>query len=75
MIVPPFTEDDNSRFPTMTHLYFDDHRVRREYALLLRLRQLAPPEVSPLLWSSKILEEIIPEGEPKHAEKDLHPRV
>ena len=43
MIVPPFSEYDNSRFPTMTHPYFDDHRVRREHALQLRLKQLAPP--------------------------------
>ena len=43
MIVPQFSEDDNELFPLMTHRYFDDHRVRREHALQLRLKQLAPP--------------------------------
>ena len=32
-------------------------------------------EVSPLLWSSEILGYTIPEGEPKHAEKDLYAGV
>ena len=43
MILPPFAGDDNSRFPTFTHPYFDDYRVKREHALQLRLKQLAPP--------------------------------
>ena len=32
MILPPFTEDYNSHFPTITHPYFDDHQVRRQHA-------------------------------------------
>jgi hypothetical protein len=43
MIIPPFAVDDNARFPTLPHPYFDDHQVKREYALQLRLKQLAPP--------------------------------
>ena len=42
MILPPFAEDYNEHFPTITHPYFDDHQVRREHALQLRLKQLAP---------------------------------
>lgn len=33
------------------------------------------PEVSQLLWSSKILDETIPEGEKEHDEKDVYPGV
>src|SRR6516165_6855954 len=43
MIVLPFSEDDNKLISLMTHPYFDDHRVRREHALQLRLKQLVPP--------------------------------
>jgi hypothetical protein len=32
-------------------------------------------EVSPLLWSSEILDYTIPEGEPKYAEKDVYAGV
>jgi hypothetical protein len=42
MILPPFAGDYNARFPTITEPYFDDHRVRREHFLQLRLKQLAP---------------------------------
>jgi hypothetical protein len=42
MIISPFTEDNNSRFPTMTQPYFDDHLVRRDHTLQLLLKQLAP---------------------------------
>ncbi len=42
MILPPIAEDYNEDFPTLTQLYFDDHQVRREHALQLRLKQLAP---------------------------------
>ena len=42
MILPSFAEDYNVRFPTITQAYFDDHQVRREHALQLRLKQLAP---------------------------------
>ena len=42
MIIPPLAEDDNARFPTIPHPYFDDHQVKREHALQLRLKQLAP---------------------------------
>src|SRR6266566_3845799 len=42
MILPPLAEDYNEDFPMTTHPYFDDHQVRREHALQLRLKQLAP---------------------------------
>jgi hypothetical protein len=42
MILPPFAEDYNARFPMITQPYFDDHQVRRKHALQLRLKQLAP---------------------------------
>ena len=42
MILPPFAEDYNEHFPTITHPYFDDHQVRREHHLQQRLKQLAP---------------------------------
>lgn len=42
MILPPFAKDDNERFPTITQPYFDDHLVRKEHALQLHLKQLAP---------------------------------
>ena len=42
MIVPPFAEDDNEDFPTLPIRYFDDHQVKREHALQLCLKQLAP---------------------------------
>ena len=53
MILPPFAEDYNERFPTITHPYFDDHQVRREHALQLRLKQLAPATLDggrAILW-------------------------
>jgi hypothetical protein len=43
MIISPFSEENNSRFPLMTQPYFDDHLVRREHSLQLHLKQLAPP--------------------------------
>ena len=42
MILPPLAEDYNEGFPTIPHTYFDDHQVKREHALQLRLKQLAP---------------------------------
>jgi hypothetical protein len=57
MIVPPFSEYDNSRCPTMTHSYFDDQRVRREHALQLQLKQLAPPLLEggrAILWYCRL---------------------
>ena len=53
MILPPLAEDYNERFPTITRAYFDDHQVRREHALQLRLKQLAPPMLDggrAILW-------------------------
>ena len=45
MILPLFENDCNERFPMITQPYFDDHQIRREYALQRRLKQLAqqPP--------------------------------
>ncbi len=42
MIISPFTEDNNSRFPTIIQRYFDDHLVRKEHALQSCLKQRAP---------------------------------
>jgi hypothetical protein len=42
MILSPFAEDYNEKFPTIAHPYFDDHQIRREHALQRRLKQLAP---------------------------------
>jgi hypothetical protein len=53
MILPPFAEEYNERFPTITQAYFDDHQVRREHALQQRLKQLAPPMLDggrAILW-------------------------
>jgi len=41
----------------------------------VKMVETVPSEVSPLLWSSEILGYTIPEGEPKHAEKDLYAGV
>jgi hypothetical protein len=53
MILPPFEEDYNARFPTITQAYFDDHQIRRELALQLHLKQLAPTTLDggrAILW-------------------------
>jgi hypothetical protein len=42
MILPPSAEDYNEDFPTITRSYFDDHLIRREHTLQLRLKQRAP---------------------------------
>ena len=42
MILPLFENDCNERFPMITQPYFDDHQIRREYALQRHLKQLAP---------------------------------
>jgi hypothetical protein len=42
MIVPPFSENDNDGFPKITHRFFDDQQIKREHALQLYLKQLAP---------------------------------
>lgn len=43
MILPPFADDCNPRFPMVTQPYFDDHQVKKEHFLQQRLKQLAPP--------------------------------
>jgi hypothetical protein len=53
MIIPPFAGDYNERFPTITQAYFDDLQVKREHALQLCLKQLAPPMLDggrAILW-------------------------
>src|SRR5713226_9163707 len=53
MILPPLEEDYNARFPTITQAYFDDHQIRRELALQLHLKQLAPTTLDggrAILW-------------------------
>jgi hypothetical protein len=42
VILPPLAEDFNENFPGIAHPFFDDHQVRREHTLQLRLKQLAP---------------------------------
>ncbi len=42
MIISPFSEDNNSCYPTITQHYFDDHLIRRDHTLQLLLKQLAP---------------------------------
>src|SRR6266702_7439173 len=53
MILPPLTEDYNEHFPGIAHPFFDDHLIRREHALQLRLKQLAPSLIEggrAILW-------------------------
>ena len=53
MILPPLTKDYNEHFPGIAQPFFDDHLIRREHALQLRLKQLAPPLIEggrAILW-------------------------
>ena len=53
MILPPFADDCNPRFPMVTQPYFDDHQVKKEHFLQLCLKQLAPPMLDggrAILW-------------------------
>jgi hypothetical protein len=53
MIISPFSQENNGRFPTITPHYFDDHLVKRDHTLQLQLKQLAPTLLeggSAILW-------------------------
>jgi len=53
MILPFLSDDGNERFPSITHLFFDDHRARTEHHLQQRLKQHAPPMLDggrAILW-------------------------
>src|SRR5216117_3026287 len=57
MILPPFADDCNPRFPAITQLYFDDHQVRKEHHLQQRLKQLAPTTLDggrAILWFCRL---------------------
>jgi len=53
MILPFLSDDGNERFPSITHLFFDDHRTRADHHLQQRLKQHAPPMLNggrAILW-------------------------
>jgi hypothetical protein len=62
MILPPFAGDYNPRFSNITHPYFDDHEVKREHSLQLRLKQLAPLMLDggrAILWYCHLCQKLI----------------
>src|SRR6266702_489416 len=53
MILPSFAGDYNEEFPIYSQAYFDDHQIRRELALHLHVKQLAPTTLDggrDILW-------------------------